>query len=195
MAPDAPLVWSACPGNLALTCEVGDGQATARAFGEATHVVKFDSRVNRVTGSPMEPRSVIGEYDPASGRYSLRTGSGAGVVRCRERLALTLGVPLEQCHAVFGDMGGNFGTRNPFYPEYALMPWAAKRVGRPVKWTASRQECFLSDYQARDLVSQAELALDAAGNFLALRGVNTMNLGAYSRTSASRSLPIICSTV
>ena len=81
---------------------------------------------------------------------------------------------------VFGDMGGNFGTRNAFSPEYTLMPWAARRVGRPVKWTASRSECFLSDYQGRDLAVQAELALDKEGNFLALRGVNTSNLGAYT---------------
>jgi carbon-monoxide dehydrogenase large subunit len=77
-------------------------------------------------------------------------------------------------------MGGNFGTRNAFTPEFALMPWAARRVGRPVKWTATRQECFLTDYQARDLTSAAELALDEEGNFLGLRGVNTLNLGAYT---------------
>ncbi|MDP6346603.1 MAG: xanthine dehydrogenase family protein molybdopterin-binding subunit [Alphaproteobacteria bacterium] len=180
LAPEAPRVWPACPGNLALTCEVGDGPATERAFAAAAHVVKFDTWVQRVTGSPMEPRAAVGEYDPANGRYTLRTASGAGVVRNRERLALTLGVPLEKCRCVFGDMGGNFGTRNAFYPEYALLPWAARRVGRPVKWTASRRECFLNDYQARDLASQAELALDGKGNFLALRGVNTMNLGAHT---------------
>jgi len=95
-------------------------------------------------------------------------------------LAHILGVPIEQCRVVFGDMGGNFGTRNAFSPEYALMPWAARRLGRPVKWVADRRECFLSDYQARDLSTQAELALDAEGNFLALRGVNTSNLGAYT---------------
>jgi carbon-monoxide dehydrogenase large subunit len=77
-------------------------------------------------------------------------------------------------------MGGNFGTRNAFYPEYALLPWAAHRIGGPVRWTASRLECFMTDYQARDLASRAELALDASGNFLALRGVNTMNLGAQT---------------
>ena len=77
-------------------------------------------------------------------------------------------------------MGGNFETRNAFSPEFALMPWAARKVGRSVKWTANRTECFLSDYQARDLYSRSELALDAEGNFLALRGENTLNLGAYT---------------
>jgi carbon-monoxide dehydrogenase large subunit len=93
---------------------------------------------------------------------------------------MTLGVPLESCRAVFGDMGGNFGTRNAFSPEFALMPWAARRVGRPVKWIATRSECFLSDYQARDLTSVAELALDKDGNFLGLRGENIMNVGAHT---------------
>jgi carbon-monoxide dehydrogenase large subunit len=180
MGPDAPLVWAACPGNLALTCEVGDREATARAFAGAAHVVRFDGFAHRVNGTPMEPRSALGEHDPRSGRYTLCTTTGAGVVRTRERLASILGVPIEQCRCVFGDMGGNFGTRNAFYPEYALLPWAARKVGRPVRWTASRLECFMTDYQARDLASHAELALDEQGNFLALRGVNTMNLGAHT---------------
>jgi len=180
MAPGQPLVWKECAGNLALTCEVGDREATDRAFAAAAHIVTFEGRAHRVTGAPMEPRSVVGEFDPSAGRYTLRTTTGAGVVRTRERLASILGVPLEQCRCVFGDMGGNFGTRNAFYPEYALLPWAARKVGRPVRWTASRLECFMTDYQARDLASRAELALDASGNFLALRGVNIMNLGAHT---------------
>jgi len=180
MLTDAPQVWPGCPKNLSLTCEVGDELAAERAFGIASHIVKFDGWSHRVTGCPLEPRSVVGEYAPASGQYTLRTTSGAGVIRSRERLAATLNVPIENCRVVFGDMGGNFGTRNAFFPEYALIPWAAKRVGRPVKWTATRTECFLSDYQARDMASEAELALDKDGNFLALRGINTVNLGAYT---------------
>ncbi|MCA0304581.1 MAG: xanthine dehydrogenase family protein molybdopterin-binding subunit [Proteobacteria bacterium] len=180
LKPGAPTVWDGCAGNLALTCEVGDRAATDRAFAAAAHVVSFEGWVHRVNGTPMEPRSVLGEHDAASGRYTLRTTTGAGVIRTRERLASILGVPLEQCRCVFGDMGGNFGTRNAFYPEYALLPWAARRLGRPVRWTASRLECFMSDYQARDLASRAELALDASGRFLGLRGVNTQNLGAQT---------------
>ena len=180
MGPEAPPIWPDRPGNLALTCEVGDQAATDRAFAAAAHVVTLDAHIHRVTGSPMEPRAVVGAWDAATGRYTLYAASGRGAVQTRERLALTLGVPLESCRAIFGDMGGNFGTRNAFSPEFALMPWAAKRIGRPVKWTADRRECFLSDYQARDLASRAELALDAEGNFLALRGENVMNLGAYT---------------
>jgi carbon-monoxide dehydrogenase large subunit len=180
MRQGAPQVWPDRDANLALTCEVGDEAATDAAFAQAAHVTRLDSWVHRVTGCPLEPRAVVGEYDAPTGRYTVYTASGRGAVQCRERLASVLGVKLEQCRAVFGDMGGNFGTRNAFSPEYALMPWAARRVGRPVKWTATRSECFLSDYQARDLTSSAELALDAEGHFLALRGENIMNLGAYT---------------
>ena len=180
MKVSAPQIWPDCTSNIALTCEVGDANATDEAFARATHIVCFDSRIHRVTGSPMEPRSVLGEYDKEKDFYTLHAASGRGAVQTRERLAVTLGVEKEQCRAVFGDMGGNFGTRNAFSPEFALMPWAARIVGRPVKWTANRTECFLSDYQARDLNSNSELALDADGNFLALRGENTLNLGAYT---------------
>ena len=180
VADGAPQLWPDCANNLALTCEVGDREAVEAAFGEASHVVTLESHIHRVNGAPMEPRAVIGEYDPSTDRYTLRAASGRGAVQTRERLALTLGAPVESCRAVFGDMGGNFGTRNAFSPEFALMPWAARRTGRPVRWTADRSECFLSDYQARDLFSEASLALDAEGNFLALHGVNTLNLGAYS---------------
>jgi carbon-monoxide dehydrogenase large subunit len=180
MRPGAPKVWPDREANQALTCEVGDKAATDAAFAQAAYVVSLDSWVHRVTGCPLEPRAVVGEFDQASGRYTLYTASGRGAVQGRERLAAVLGVPLEQCRAVYGDMGGNFGTRNAFSPEFALMPWASRRVGRPVKWVASRSECFLSDYQARDLTSLAELALDANGGFLGLRGENIMNVGAYT---------------
>ena len=180
MADGTPQLWPDCPNNLALTCEVGDREAADAAFENAAHAVTLESRVHRVNGAPMEPRAVVGEYDSSADLYTLRAASGRGAVQTRERLALTLGVPVENCRAVFGDMGGNFGTRNAFSPEFALMPWAARRTGRAVKWTADRSECFLSDYQARDLHSKAELALDEDGKFLALRGVNTLNLGAYS---------------
>ncbi len=180
MAEGAPQIWLDCANNLALTCEVGDRDTTEAAFAKAAHVVTLESHIHRVNGVPMEPRAVLGEYDPSAKRYTLRAASGRGAVQTRERLAATLGVPPENCRTVFGDMGGNFGTRNAFSPEFALMPWAARQTGRPVKWTADRRECFLTDYQARDLRSEAALALDGDGNFLALRGVNTLNLGAYT---------------
>jgi aerobic carbon-monoxide dehydrogenase large subunit len=180
MAPDAPLVWDECAANMSADGEVGDKAATDAAFARAAHIVRLDTWIQRVTGVPMEPRTAIGDYDAASGRYTIYAGSGGGVVRERQTLAKVLNVPEQSCRAVCGDMGGNFGTRNTFFPEYGLLPWAARRVGRPVKWYGDRTECFVSDYQGRDLTVTAELALDAAGKFLGLRGTNLSNVGAYT---------------
>ena len=178
--PGAPLVWSDCAGNLSVDIEVGDKAAADAAFARAAHVVRLETWIQRVTGSPMEPRAAIGDYDAANERFTIYAGSGGGVVREKQTLAQVLDVPEAQVRAVCGDMGGNFGTRNTFFAEYALLPWAAKRLGRPVKWVGERQECFLSDYQGRDLAVEAELALDAEGRFIALRGTNLSNIGAYT---------------
>jgi len=177
LKPDAPLLWENAPGNLCVDVELGDEAATAAAFARAAHIVRVGTWVQRVTGVPMEPRTNIAEYDAASGHYTLYTGSGRGVAKVRLDLAQVLGVPAEEVRVLCKDMGGNFGTRNFFYPEYALLAWAARRVGRPVKWTCERTESFLSDYQGRDLTVEAELALDEEGNFLAIRGSNLSNLG------------------
>ncbi len=185
VTPGAPLLWDEAPGNLCLEIEVGDKAATDEAFRRAAHVVQLDSWIQRVTGVPMEPRTAIGEYDAASGCYTLHSGSGRGVAKLRLDLAQVLGVEPERVRVVCRDMGGNFGTRNFFYPEYALLPWAARWVGRPIKWTCERGEDFLSDYQGRDLAVEAELALDAEGNFLAVRGTNLSNLGAQAASFVS----------
>jgi len=165
--------------NIILDGEVGDEAATAAAFARAGHVVKFDTWVQRVAGVPMEPRAAIGEFDRATGRYTLHAGAG-GAVSPRRDLAMVLGVPTEQCRMVMHDIGGNFGTRGGFNPEFAIVAWAARRVGRPVKWTGDRSEYFQADHQARDLAVSAELALDAEGSFLAMRGSNLVNQGAYA---------------
>ena len=178
--PGAPLVWDECAANLCVDVEVGDQAATDAAFARAAHITRFDTWIPRVTGVPMEPRTAIGEYDAATGKYTVWAGSGSGVVKEKEVLATVLDVPEESCRAVVGDMGGNFGTRNNFYPEWGLLPWAAQKVGRPVKWAGDRQESFLSDFQGRDLTVTAELALDADGNFIGLRGTNLSNIGAYT---------------
>jgi carbon-monoxide dehydrogenase large subunit len=178
-APDAPRLWNEAKSNVCIDAQVGDAAATDAAFKQAAHVAKFNSWIQRVTGVPMEPRAAVGHYDPATGRYTLHAGSG-GVVRQKNELAGVLGVPPERVRVTSGDVGGNFGTRNAFYPEFALVAWASRRVGRPVKWTCERQEAFLSDYQGRDLYAEAELALDAAGNFLALRGSVLSNVGAHT---------------
>jgi carbon-monoxide dehydrogenase large subunit len=183
--PGAPNLWREAPDNVCIDVEVGDAAATEAAFARAAHVVRFETRAQRVTGVPMEPRTTTAEYDPASRQYTLHTGTGRGVVRARADLAQVLGVPPEQVRVVCGDMGGNFGTRNLAYPEWALLCWAAGRLGRPVKWLCERSESFLSDYQGRDLTVTAELALDEAGNFLALRGSNLSNLGGHALAFSS----------
>ncbi len=180
LRPEAARVWEEAPSNLCVDVDVGDKAATDAAFARAAHVVRFESWIQRVTGTPMEPRNAVGDYDKATGRYTLYAGTGSGVARERGDLASVLGVPPENCRAVCGDMGGNFGTRNFFFPEYALLPWAAKRVGRPVKWLGERTESFLTDYQGRDLTAEGELALDKDGNFIGLRGTNISNVGAHT---------------
>ena len=165
--------------NVILDGEVGDATATDAAFATAAHVVTFDTWVQRIAGVPMEPRAAVGEYDPATGMHTCHAGAG-GAVSPRRDLAMVFGIPPEQARMVMHDVGGNFGTRGSFNVEFALVVWAAKRVGRPVKWTSERQEYFVADYQARDLSCHAELALDTAGNFLAMRGSNLVNQGAYA---------------
>ena len=107
----------------------------------------------------MEPRAALGAYDPASGRYTLYAGGGA-IVRPKKELAIILGIEPEQVRVIAREVGGNFGTRNFLYPEFALVAWAAQQIGRPVKWTCERSEAFLSDYAGRDLPVESELALD-----------------------------------
>src|SRR5262245_1020409 len=158
VAADAPSLYDDFA-NLCIDADAGDAAGTALAFGQAAHVVRIETWIQRVTGVPMEPRAAVTAYDPATGRYWLHAGSG-GIVRQKTELATILGVPADAVRVTANDIGGNFGTRNAFFPEFALIAWAAKRVGRPVKWTCERHEAFLSDYQGRDLFVEAELALD-----------------------------------
>ena len=176
---DAPRVHEGARSNVCIDAEIGDAAATAAAFARATHVARFETWVRRVTGVPMEPRAVLAAYDPESGRYTVYAGNG-GAVRLKNDIAAILDVPADKVRVLMQDVGGNFGTRGMIYPEFALAAWAARRVGRPVKWICERHESFLSDYQTRDLAAEAELALDAHGNFLAMRGANLGNLGAHS---------------
>jgi carbon-monoxide dehydrogenase large subunit len=176
--PDAPRLWENAASNVCLDADVGDEAATQAAFARAAHIATFDTWVQRVTGVPMEPRAAVCTYDAATQRYTLHAGNG-GAVRLKQDLALMLDVPADNVRVLMNDVGGNFGTRGMIYPEFALVAWAARRVGRPVKWTSDRSEAFLSDYQARDLAVSAELALDKDGNFLAMRGSNISNQGSH----------------
>ena len=172
---DAPIVWDASGTNICVDSLAGDAAAVEAAFLRAAHVVRLRTAIQRVTGVPLEPRAAVAVHD--AGRYTLYAGGGS-VGRIKDDVAKALGIPEADLRVIAYEVGGNFGTRNSTYPEFVLVAWAARRLGRPVKWTCSRQEAFLTDYHGRDLLSDLELALDADGTFLALRGLNTSNVGA-----------------
>ncbi len=175
----APLVWEERSDNLCMDGDVGAPDAVAAAFAEAHHIVRLETHPARVTGVPMEPRAAVGEYNPRTGRYTVHAGGG-GVVRPKREIAEILGVAFDDVRVIAHDIGGNFGTRNALYPEFALVAWAARRTGRTVKWTASRAEALATDYQAREIAVEAELALDRDGRILALRTSNASNIGAHA---------------
>jgi carbon-monoxide dehydrogenase large subunit len=177
LAPGAPAIWNEVPDNVLVDTRFGDMQATERAFARADHVVAMEFHIGRVTGVPLEPRAALRRYDADSGRYTLVAGSG-GAVRQKIELAAVLGVAPERVRVLSYDVGGNFGTRNRVYVEFGLVLWAAQKLGRPVKYTATRAEAFLSDFQGRDLVTRVALALAADGRFLAMRADNISNVGA-----------------
>src|SRR2546423_13686820 len=159
-APGAERLYDGTASNLCVDAQVGDPVAADLAFSRAAHVVRLETWIHRVTGVTMEPRAAVGAWDPENGRYHIYAGAG-GLGRTRTGVAGALGVPESAVRVIAREVGGNFGTRNSCYPEFALVAWAARRLGRPVKWTAERREAFLADYQGRDLVAHAELALDA----------------------------------
>ena len=177
-APGAPEISPEVPGNLCFDWRTGDSAAVAAAFAAAAHVVELDLDNHRVVTNPMEPRGVIGMWDADRGRYTAYVSSQS-IHATRDNTARALGVPPGAVRFVAPDVGGGFGAKNFIYPEHVLILWAARRVGRPVKWIATRSEGFLSDHQARDHCAEAALALDATRRFLALRVNSAANAGAY----------------
>jgi len=172
-----PSVWDDLPGNVCVNSVFGDVAATDAAFAAAKHVVSAQFHIGRVTGVPIEPRSALAIYDAATKRTTIHAGSG-GAVRQKLEIAQVLGEDPANIRVLSFDVGGNFGTRNRVYVEVVLVAWAAKKLSRPVKFTAERGESFLSDYQGRDLRTSVQLALDARGQFLAMRADNIANQGA-----------------
>ena len=175
-APGAPTIWDEVPDNVFIDTTFGDVEGTNAVFETADHVVKGEFHIHRVTGVTMEPRASLGSYDPETKRYTLYAGSG-GAVRQKNELSKVLGIEPKDLRVLSFDVGGNFGTRNRVYVEFGLVLWASRKIGRPVKFTATRSESFLTDYQGRDLVVKAELALNKDGKFLALRSDNLSNVG------------------
>src|SRR5471030_3006002 len=178
LASGAPLIATEVPGNCCFDWTTGHTEAAADAFAAARHIVRLSIDNHRITTNPMEPRSGIGTFDPASGRYTLQVSS-QNIHINRNHVARCLGVEPKHVRFIAPDVGGGFGAKNFAYAEHALILWAAKRTGRPVKWVASRSEVFLSDHPARDMQAEAALALDADGKFLALKVSSTANVGAY----------------
>ena len=178
LAKGAPQLHPGAPGNLVLDFEGGDAAATAAAFAKATKVVKLHAYHSRVVGNPMEPRAATGSYDAVKDMYFLH-GTTQGVGPMRGQLSAVLGVPPEKLRVVAEEVGGGFGVRFNAYPEYGALLYAAKKLGRPVKWTGTRSEVFLGDEQARDIVHSGEMALDAHGRILGMRFDYLSNLGAY----------------
>ena len=179
-AESGPAVWpDTVPGNLSFVFRQGGAAATDRAFAAAHHVTRLDLRISRVSANPMEPRTATGAYDAGEDTYTLHAGTQAPHKVRSELAEHQFGISAHRIRLVSPDVGGAFGMKGSPYPEYALVLWAARRTGRVVRWTATRSESFLSDYHARDQVTQVALALDKDGMFLGLRVRVLANLGAY----------------
>ncbi|HKS19699.1 MAG TPA: xanthine dehydrogenase family protein molybdopterin-binding subunit [Bradyrhizobium sp.] len=176
--PGSPQLYDHISNNVALDYRYGDSAKIEAAFASAAHVTKLDIVNNRVAVVPMEPRAALAQFDGKTGRYTLQVPT-QGVSNAKVTLAKILNVPNDKVRVLTANVGGSFGMKNLSYPEYTCILHAAKALGRPVKWTNDRSTSFVSDSQGRSQLIHAELALDAEGNFLAVRLSGYGNLGAY----------------
>jgi carbon-monoxide dehydrogenase large subunit len=178
--PGASAVWpTEAPDNVCFYYQEGNKAAVNAAFARAQHISTLKYRISRVSANPMEPRTAIGLYDPANGRYTLYASTQAPHKIRTELAEYAFCIPANRLRVVSNDVGGGFGMKGSPYPEYAMVLWAGRRIGRPVRWTATRSESFISDFHGRDNVATVQLALDGHGHFLALRLHSLGNLGAY----------------
>ncbi len=179
LAASAHPIWPEAAGNIAFDWTDGDAITVDAAIRGAVHVARVRLHDTRVAPSALEPRAAIGQWDEATQRYTL-TASTQGVAVVRRLLAEgVFKIPPQQLRVITPDVGGGFGMKVQAYPEYAALLFAARRVGRPVKWRATRVESFLADTHGRDGMLEGELALDATGRFLALRARTRVGIGAY----------------
>ena len=179
LAPGAPALWEECPDNVSFRVRVGDHEKVARALEGSAHVVRSRLEISRVCPNPMEPRAAIGHYDAFDGRYILYEGSQAPHAIRTSLAGEVFGVPETRVRVVSPDLGGGFGLRATVFSETALVLWAARRLGRPVKWNGERTETFLTDDQARDMAVEVEIGLDENAMFRAVRLRSRAALGAY----------------
>ena len=185
MAPGAHAVWPQAPGNVAFDWTDGDAAVVDAAFVRAAHVERVRLLDTRLAPSALEPRAAIGQWDPAAERHTL-IASTQGVTVVRRLLAEgVFKVPPQKLRVLTYDVGGGFGMKVQAYAEYATLLYAARRLGRPVRWCATRVESFLADTHGRDGVLEGELALDGQGRFLALRVRTLVGIGAYVSTFAA----------
>jgi carbon-monoxide dehydrogenase large subunit len=174
---EAPVIWPERGSNLCVHWSSGREAETDAAFARAARTVQVRLVNNRLVGNPMEPRVALGEY--ADGRYTLHSPT-QGVVRVREGLAKHIfRIPKEELRVISPDVGGGFGLRGKLFPESAMVLWAAKRLGRPVKWRADRTETFLCDPHGRDHVTEAEMAFDDGARILGMKVRTVAAMGAY----------------
>ena len=176
------LVHDDVPGNLCYDWGHGDKAATDAAFAKAAHVTKLSFINNRLIPNAMEPRAAVASYTKHDDSYTLYVANQNPHVERLLMCAFVLGLPESKVRVIAPDVGGGFGSKIFLYAEDVALVWASKRVGRPIKWTAERSESFLTDAHGRDHVSTAEMAMDADGNFLALRVATIANMGAYLST-------------
>ena len=179
LAPGAPLVWEDCENNICFIHLVGDKAATDAAFEKADHVIAHRLPVNRSAHMTMEPRGAMGDYDRRTDQWTLYSGVHYPWQTRRELATRIFRVPEHRFRVATGDIGGSFGLRGGTYHEHILVCWAARRIGRPVKWVCERSEGFMSDHHGRDQVWDGEIAVNKDGRILAVRARNTSNVGAY----------------
>ncbi|HYZ26343.1 MAG TPA: xanthine dehydrogenase family protein molybdopterin-binding subunit [Geminicoccaceae bacterium] len=177
--PGRPLVHDDVPNNLSFDWEYGDRAAVDAAFAKAAHITRLRVVNNRLVANAIEPRAAIADFDAAAGTITLRTCTQGGWL-LTDILAGTLKIDSSKVRILTPDVGGGFGMKAFFYPEYAMAAWASRLLGRPVKWTGERSETFLADVMGRDHVTEAELALDADHRILGMKVETTANMGAYS---------------
>ncbi|MDO9712914.1 xanthine dehydrogenase family protein molybdopterin-binding subunit [Paracraurococcus lichenis] len=182
LKPDAPQLYDDVPGNLNCDWALGDKAAVEAAFARAAHITRLELTNNRLVGNPMEPRAAVASYDFASEKYTLFSTTQLPHIIKLLLGAFILKIPQHRFRVVCPDMGGGFGVKQVCYAEEIIITWAAKRLGRTIKWVCERSEGFLSDRHGRDHITKAELALAADGTFLALKVETIANIGGYVST-------------
>lgn len=196
LSKEACGIWEGAPGNVCLDTLMWDEEsAVEAAFAKAAHVIERSFTNNRVAGCQLEPRGGVGDYDAETGRYFLYAGS-QGSIRLKNGLMRVFGVSADKVRVVSEDVGGGFGPRNFLYPDFALLTWAARRTGRPVKWTSTRGEAFLSDTQGRDNILKLALAFDDRHRLAGVKMDFLANIGAAPVSYAPvQNVARLCTTV